>query len=594
MAFRPKRRPALRYELDPDIQVSTLTRIRSSVPGLMVLADYPRHWLRTDLLAGVAVAAYMIPQVMAYSSIVDLPPEVGLWAVVAATAGYAVFGSSRVLSAGPESTIALMAAAAVAPLTNGDPERTLALCSGLSLVVAGWCLVGRLLKLGVVADLLSEPLLVGYLAGGAVLMVVGQLGRVTGTEVEGESILAQLGGFADVVADTHVPTLLVAGGTLGVVLLLLRRKPRWPGPLIAVGLATAASALLGLQDQGVEVTGQIPEGLPVPSVPALSFADMRSLVVAGLGVAVVAYSDITLIGRAFTPTTASDKSTVDANQELAAVAAVHAAVGFVGGYPCSASGSRTALALSSRARTQLYSVAAAGCVIAVLFFAGPIFRELPAAALGAVVLYAASTLIDVPALRRLARFRRTELLLAALACVATVVFGVLVGVGIAIALSVAEMVQRLARPHEGVLGRVDDVAGMHDVDDYPEATTLPGLIIYRYDAPLFFANINDLRRRALLAVDRENDLDPDHPVQWFLLNVEANVEIDFTAVDGLRSLYLDLRQRGVRLGLVRLKEDLRLPLSRTDLLDHIGEDMLFATLPTAEDAYLAWVQEHSE
>ena len=557
----------------------------------MVLLTYPKQWLRTDLLAGVAVAAYMIPQVMAYSSIVDLPPEVGLWTVVAATAGYALFGSSRVLSAGPESTIALMAAAAVAPLTNGDPERTLALCSGLSLVVAGWCLVGRLLKLGVVADLLSEPLLVGYLAGGAVLMVVGQLGRVTGTEVEGESIVDQMRGFVDVVGETHVPTLLVAGGTLAAVLLLLRWRPRWPGPLLGVGAATVASAVLGMEDRGVEVTGPIPEGLPVPSVPALSMADMRSLVVAGLGVAVVAYSDNTLIGRAFTPTTKSTESTVDANQELAALAAVHTAVGFVGGYPCSASGSRTALALSSRAKSQLYSLASAACVVAVLFFAGPIFRQLPAAALGAVVLYAASTLIDVPALRRLARFRRSELLLAALACVATVAFGVLVGVAIAVALSVGEMVQRLARPHEGVLGRVDDVAGMHDVDDYPDAKTLPGLIIYRYDAPLFFANINDLKRRALLAVDRENELDPDHPVQWFLLNVEANVEIDFTAVDGLRTLYYDLRQRGVHLGLVRLKEDLRLPLSRTELLELIGEDMLFATLPTAEDAYLDWMEQ---
>ncbi len=593
MAHRPQRRPALRYELAPDDEGTTAERMRSAAPGFMVLAGYPRGALRTDLVAGVAVAAYMIPQVMAYSSIVDLPPVVGLWTVVAATAGYALFGSSRILSAGPESTIALMAAAAVAPLTNGDPQRTLALCSGLSLVVAGWCLVGRLLKLGVVADLLSEPLLVGYLAGGAVLMVVGQLGRVTGTEVEGESIVDQMRGFAEVVGDTHVPTLVVAGGTLAGVLILLRWKPRWPGPLLAVGAATAASALLGLEDRGVEVTGSIPQGLPVPSVPDLSMADMRSLVVAGLGVAVVAYSDNTLIGRAFTPTTGSGKSTVDANQELAALAAVHTAVGFVGGYPCSASGSRTALALSSRAKTQLYSLAAAACVIAVLLFAGPIFRALPAAALGAVVLYAASTLIDLPALRRLARFRRSELLLATLACVATVVFGVLVGVAIAVALSLGEMVQRLARPHEGVLGRVDDVAGMHDVDDYPDATTLPGLIIYRYDAPLFFANINDLKRRALVAVDRENELDPDNPVRWFLLNVEANVEIDFTAVDGLRSLCLELRQRGVHLGLVRLKEDLRLPLARTELLELIGEDMLFATLPTAENAYLDWVERNA-
>jgi SulP family sulfate permease len=230
----------------------------------------------------------------------------------------------------------------------------------------------------------------------------------------------------------------------------------------------------------------------------------------------------------------------------------------------------------------------------VLFVAGPLLSQLPAAALGAVVLYAASKLVSWHDVVRLARFRTTELVLAIIACLGTVVFGILAGVGVAIALSVMEMTQRLARPHEGVLGRVPGMAGMHDVDDYPDATTLPGLVVYRYDAPLFFANVGDLRRRAVLAVEVENQADPAHPVRWFILNVEANVEIDITAADGLRALHGDLAERGVRFGLARVKRDLHLPLERAGLVELIGADMLFHTLPVAEEAYLAWAAAHPQ
>ena len=272
---------------------------------------------------------------------------------------------------------------------------------------------------------------------------------------------------------------------------------------------------------------------------------------------------------------------------------VHVAAGLFGGFPMSSSGSRTALAIASGARTQVYSLVAAVCIIAVLFFAGPLLEHLPSAALGAVVIYAASKLISIPDIKRLAKFRTSELALAIVACLGTVLLGILAGVGLAIALSILEMVQRLARPHEGVLGRVEGLAGMHDVDDYDEATTLPGLVVYRYDAPLFFVNVGDLRRRAVLAAEKETEGDPDHPVRWFILNVEANVEINISATDGLRALYDDLAERGIRLGLARMKQDLRTPLERAGLIDLIGEDMLFPTLPVAEKAYLAWVADQA-
>ena len=588
-------RPAVGYNLAVNKGPSLANRLNTYAPGIGALRDYHRPWLRADAFAGIAVAAYLVPQVMAYASIVGVPPVVGLWTALAALTAYAALGGSRVLSVGPESTVALMAGATVAPLAGGDPARAVALSSALALVVAGWCLVARMVRLGVASDLLSTPLLVGYLAGGAVLMVVGQLGRLTGTTVSGEGVVEQVTSFIRVVSDTDLLTLAVGAGTLGLLLAVGRLRPRWPGPLIAVASATIVCAVAQLADRGVAVVGHVPTGLPGVAFPAVTIEDFKRLAVAGLGVALVAYSDNSLIERGF-PAPPDERGgmsrRVDPDQELVALAGVHVASGLVGGFPVSSSGSRTALALAAGARTQLYSLVAAVVVIVVLFAAGPLLSQLPAAALGAVVLYAASKLVSLAELVRLARFRRMELILALAALVGTLTFGILAGVGIAIALSILEMIHRLARPHEGVLGRVPGLAGMHDVDDYPDAQTLPGLIVYRYDAPLFFANVGDLRRRALLAVEQENAADPKHPVRWFVLNVEANVEIDITAADGLRDLHADLANQGVRLGLARVKNDVRSALERANLVELIGADMMFPTLPVMEQGYLAWASEH--
>ena len=583
-------RRATAYQLKPEREHLLLRALTAATPGLTRLRHYRRSWWRPDLFAGVAVAAYLVPQVMAYTAIVNVPPVVGLWTALAALVVYAAMGCSRVLSVGPESTVALMAGAAVASMAHGDQNRVMALTAALSLVVAGWLALARVARLGVIAELLSQPLLVGYLAGGAVLMIVGQLGNVTGTTVHGDSIVEQLHSFVEVVGDTHWLTLGVAAGTLALLVSVHMLLPRWPAALIAVAASTVVSAVVGLDQYGVAVVGYVPSGLPVPRLPAVSWEDVQLLIIAGLGVAVVAYGDNTLIARGFpaNPDPDQGREDLDPQQELVALSAVHVVVGLFSGFPVSSSGSRTALALAAGARTQVYSLASAACVVAVLFVAGPLFADLPKAALGAVVFYAASKLVSWGEFRRLAKFRKTELVLALAGALSTVLFGILVGVGVAIALSLLEMAQRLARPHEGVLGRVPGLAGMHDVADYPDAQTLPGLVIYRYDAPLFFANVGDLCRRALLIVEQENAACPEQPVRWFVLNVEANVEVDITAVDGLRRLHEDLAERGVRLGLARVKTDLRLPLSRAGLTDLIGEDMLFPTLPVVEQAYLDW------
>jgi len=567
--------------------------LRSLTPGLNYLTKrYSRQWLRADSIAGLAVAAYLIPQVMAYSAIVNVPPVASLWAALAAIVAYVVLGSSRILSSGPESTIALMTGVAIAPLAAQNPDRAVALSATLALIVAGWALLARLLRAGIIAELLSTPLLVGYLAGGAVLMVVGQLGRVTGTSFAGGTIVQEVRGFLGVATDTDWLTLAVAASTLAVILLLRRLGPSLPGPLIAVVLATAASVVFDLESSGVAVVGQVPSGLPVPHLPDVTFTDVKMLLLAGLGITIVGYSDIMLIARGFPLAPAEGETAADLRPdpqaELVAMAGVHAMVGVMSGYPVSASGSRTALAIASRARSQVYSLVAALCVVAVLFFAGPLMAPLPWAALGAVVFYAAGKLFSIPEFRRLWRFRRREFMLGVITLVGTVLIGILQGVVLAIALSFLEMLSRLARPHEGVLGRVPGVPGMHDVADYPDARTLPGCIFYRYDAPLFFANIDDLRARVDKLIAIENEAYPDSPVRWFVLNVEANVEIDITAADGLREVAQELAERGIHLGLARVKNDLYQPLERAGVIDVIGKEMLFATLPVAEESYLRW------
>ena len=422
-AARIARRPATRFELSPSRDRVLLQAVAGAAPGIGVLRRYRRSWLRSDVYAGISVVAYMVPQVMAYTALVGVPPVAGLWTALAALIVYAALGSSRVLSVGPESTIALMAGTAIAPLAGGDPDRAVALAAALSLIVGGWCLVGRLARLGVISDLLSQPLLVGYLAGAAVLMVVGQLGKMTGTTVEGDNLVAQLRSFASVVDDTDLLTLAVGAGTLGVLLLVHVLRPRWPATLIAVAAATVVCVAADLADHGVAVVGAVPTGLPTPGLPDVTWEEFRSLVLAGLGIAVIGYSDCMLIARAF-PVPAEEgepaSESVDPQQELTALAGVQAAAGLMSGFPVSSSGSRTALAIAARARSQLYSLVAAAVVLLVLFVAGPLIENLPQASLAAVVFYAASTLVSWQEVVRLARFRTTELLLAVTAALGTV------------------------------------------------------------------------------------------------------------------------------------------------------------------------------
>ncbi len=565
---------------------SRISRILPGAPGVGVLRHYDRAWLRGDLIAGCTVAAYLVPQVMAYATVAGLPPVVGLWTMIPALIVYAVFGSSRQMSIGPESTTALMTAATVAPLAGGDPTRYALLASALAIMVGLLALLCWIVRLGFIADLLSRPVLIGYMAGIAVLMITGQLSHLTGVPVTGTGVLAEISSFVANLNQVDPETLIMGAVTLIFLFVVAWRWPQVPGPLLAVLLAGLAVVIFNLERFGIEVVGPYSSGLPRVGVPTL--ADYGLLLFPAVGVLLVGYTDFILTARAFA-TQLGDE--VDANQELFSMGVANVATGAIGGFPISSSASRTAIAVTSGARTQLYSLVATAWTLAAILFLGPVLARFPMVALGAIVVFAATRLVDLRAFAKLWSFRITEFLLAIAAMVGVLVFGILDGVILAIGLSVAEMLRRVARPHDAITGFVPGLAGMHDVDDHPVVRTVPGLVVYRYDSPLFFANADDFRSKALAAVVSGES---EAPVRWLLLNMEANVEVDITAMYALEDLRAELQQRNVVLALTRVKTELREPLDAFGLGAEIGDDLIFPTLPVAVAAYQRWVEEHQE
>ena len=367
---------------------------------------------------------------------------------------------------------------------------------------------------------------------------------------------------------------------LALLIVLRRWVPAAPGPLVAVVGSTAVVALFDLQSLGVAVVGEIPAGLPRPSLPDFGAIDLGALVGAALGITVVAYTDNVLTARSFA-IRAGDR--IDPQQEFLALGASNLSAGLLHGFPVSSSGSRTAVGDAAGSRTQLYSLVALAVVLLTLLTLRSVLAGFPLAALAAIVVFAAVRLIDVAELRRIARFRRSEIVLAVATTVAVLAVGVLYGIAVAIALSVLDLLRRIARPHDAVLGYVPGLAGMHDIEDYQGGRQLPGLLIYRYDSPLFFANAEDFQRRALAALE-----DAEHPVRWFVLNIEAISEIDVTGADALENLRRELAKRDIVFGLARLKTELGQTLATAGFLDKIGENRVYATLPTAVEAYQQW------
>ncbi|MEM1255403.1 MAG: sulfate permease [Cyanobacteria bacterium P01_H01_bin.21] len=543
--------------------------------GLKQLLSYQRPWLRGDILAGLTVAAYLIPQCMAYGELAGVQPVAGLWAILPAMVLYTLLGSSPQLSVGPESTTAVMTAVAIAPLT-GSSDYAAAL---LALLVGLVYVVGYLARLGFLADLLSKPILIGYMTGVAVIMIAGQLGKISGVTIDAETVVGEIRTFVASLNQAHMPTLMLSVAVLIFLFVVQLRWPRLPGPLLAVLLATLVVTLFRLDQLGVAVVGDIPAGLPQLRLPPLQ--QMPQLMAAAVGIAVVGYSDNVLTARAFAT---RNGYKIDANQELLALGAVNIGAGLMQGFPVSSSGSRTVLGNALGNKTQLFSLVAMAAVVFVLVFLRPVLALFPNAALGALVIYAATRLIEISEFVRLLRFRSTEFALAIVTTVGVLATNLLVGIAIAISLSVIDLFARVARPHDAVLGKVLGLAGWHDIEDWDDATTIPGLVIYRYDAPICFANVENFKRRALAAIAAEQER-----VEWFVLNAEAIAEIDITAADMLAELYQELTDLGIVFALARVKQDLYTQLKRSGLRELIGNERIYPTLKTAirgfEDRY---------
>jgi sulfate permease, SulP family len=549
------------------------------LPGLRQLVGYQRLWLRGDLLAGITVAAYLIPQCMAYSELVGVPPVVGLWTILPAMFVYALFGSSRQLSVGPESTTAVMTAAAISPLLLADRSNYEVLAATLAILVGTICVVGYVARLGFLANLLSKPILVGYIAGVALIMIAGQLGKISGISIPGNTVFTQVTQFIHQIFDVaspaenrvHLITLILAGLVVGFLFAIGHFFPKAPAPLFAVLISTIAVAIFHLDRQGLAVVGAIPAGLPKFTIPNFS-VQLPDLLASALGIAIVGYSDNMLTARSFA---ARHHYKIDANQELLALGLANLGAGLMQGFPVSSSGSRTAIGDTLGSKTQLFSLVAMGVVISVLLFLRPVLSLFPKAALGAIVIFAAFRLIEISEFIRLYRFRRSEFFLAIITTFGVLFTDILVGVAVAIGLSVIELLSRLAHPHDAVQGTVPNLPGLHDINDWEDATTIPGLVIYRYDAPLCFANAEDFKCRALKAIESEVT-----PVEWFVLNTEAIAEIDITAMDILEELHDELAARGITFAMARVKQDLYTQLKRSPLLQKISEDRIYLTLHT--------------
>ena len=551
------------------------------MPGLTALRRYETAWLPRDLMAGLVLTAMLVPVGIAYAVASGVPGIHGLYATIFPLLAYALFGPSRILVVGPDSSLAAVILAVVLPLSGGDPARAVAVAAGMAIVSGMACVLIGVLKLGFVTELLSKPIRYGYMNGIALTVLISQVPRLLGFGIDGTGPLRDLLEIWRAVVDGRVnpATCAVGIGTLAAIL-LLRRWPRVPGLLVAVATATIAVSVFGLDGSaGVAVLGPLPQGLPTLSLPAITLADLGQLLVGGTAVAMVAFADTSVLSRSYA---ARLGTPVDANQEMVGLGAANLAAGMFQGIPISSSASRTPVAEAAGAQTQLTGVVGAVAVAALLVLAPDLLEHLPASALAAVVIVAAMGLFEVGDLRRIHRQQAWEFWLSMLCFAGVAVFGVIQGIGIALAVAIAEFLWDGWRPHSAVLGRVDGVRGYHDVARYPDARRVPGLVLFRWDAPLFFANAELFRQRLSRAIASSPT-----PVRRVVVTAEPVTSIDITSADMLRELEASLRASGIELCFAEMKDPVKDKLRRFELFERFGDAGFQPTVGAAVDAYLA-------
>jgi len=554
--------------------------VLSAVPGFRAVTSYRREWLVKDIVAGVVLTTLLVPQGMAYAELAGLPAITGLYTSILCLLGYAVFGPSRILVLGPDSSLGPMIAATIAPLivAGGDPDRAVALASVLALMTGAIMVLAAVAKLGFIADLLSKPTMIGYMNGLALTILIGQLPKLLGFSVDAQGPIDELVETVKGIANGAVVPAAAVLGIAGVALILLLNRwlPAVPSVLVMVVLAIAAAAVFDLADRGVDLVGTLPKGFPPLTIPDVKASDLGVLFAGALGISLVSLADTISTASSFAARTGQE---IRGNQEMIGIGAANLAAGLFQGFPVSCSGSRTAVAERAGAKSQLTGVVGAGLIILMLVLVPGLFQDLPQPALAAVVITAALSLADLPGTARLWRQRRAEFMLSIAAFLGVALLGVLPGIAIAVALSIFNVFRRTWWPYETVLGRVDGLAGYHDVRSYPRAAHLPGLVIVRFDAPLIFANATTFR-------DQIRKLAANEPrPRWILLAAEPLTDVDTTAADMLEDLDQDLNDHGTSLVFAELKDPVRRKIERYGL-DHSFEPGHF--FPTIEAAVTAF------
>jgi high affinity sulfate transporter 1 len=551
------------------------------LPGLLALRTYQPAWLIHDVMAGVVLATMLVPVGIAYAVASGVPGINGLYATIIPLLAYALFGPSRILVLGPDSSLAAVILGVVLPLSHGDPLRAIALAAMMAVVSGIVCIVAGVARLGFVTELLSKPIRYGYMNGIALTVLISQLPKVFGFSIESVGPLRNMLAIADAILDgkANWTAFAIGAGTLAVIL-LLRNSKRVPGVLVGVVGATVVVGVFELASRtGVSVLGDLPQGLPAMAIPRIDFDDAVPVLIGGCAVAFVSFADTSVLSRAYAARTGRS---VDPNQEMIGLGAANLAAGFFQGFPISSSSSRTPVAEAAGARTQLTGVVGALAVALLLIAAPNLLRDLPAAALAAIVIGAAIGLIEVTDLMRIYRIQRWEFWLSIVCFVGVAVFGAIPGIGLAIVIAVIEFLWDGWRPHSAVLGRPNGVMGYHDITRYPDARQIPGLVLFRWDAPLFFANAELFKERVL-----ETARKSPGPVHWLVITAEPVTDVDVTAADFVTELHEALQKRGTELCFAELKDPVKDTLKRFGLFAQIGEQSFFPTIDAAVASYLA-------
>jgi high affinity sulfate transporter 1 len=548
---------------------------------LHTLRHYEASWLRHDVIAGLVMTTMLVPVGIAYAEASGLPGISGLYATIVPLLAYALFGPSRILVLGPDSALAAVILAVVVPISGGDPNRALNAGGTMAIVSGIVCMAVGLLRLGFITELLSKPIRYGYMNGIAVTIILSQLPKLLGFSVSAAGPLRQIWTIGEKVSAgaTNATALAIGGGALALIL-VLKRWPRIPGMLIAVVAGTAVVAVFDLASRtGISVLGPLPRGLPLPRIPLVPVDGFTSILTGGLAVALVAFADTSVLSRTYA---ARLRTPVDPNQEMVGLGIANVTAGFFQGFPISSSSSRTPVAEAAGAKTQLTGVVGAVAIALLLVFAPALLQDLPNTALAAIVIASAIGLIEVKDLRRIYRIQQWEFWLSVACFAGVAVFGAIPGILFAIVIAVIEFLWDGWRPHSAVLGEVDHVRGYHDITRYPEARLISGLVLFRWDAPLFFANAEFFHDRVLAAIASSPT-----PVRWLVVAAEPVTSVDVTAADALCELDDSLSAAGVRMCFAEMKDPVKEKLKRFGLMRRFGDRTFFPTIEEAVNAFLA-------